>query len=120
MHLEVVLWLTIVLLLVAPIAMPNNLVLILIIHYLTLWVKTSNSHVPGSSMPVYSQVEEEQIREALEMLEDCLGIRRVLELLLTANLHADLRRLVLLQHTIICVLQIVEATALAVLQVFVD
>ena len=39
---------------------------------------------------MYLQVEEEQIREALETLEDHLGIRRVLELLLTVNLHADL------------------------------
>ena len=70
-------------------------------------------------MPAYSQVEEEQIREALETLEDHLGIRRVLELLPTANLHANLQCLVLLQHAIVCVLQIVEATALA-LQVFVD
>ena len=43
-----------------------------------------------------------------------------MESLLTANLHADHRCLVLLQHAIICVLQIVEATALAVLQVFID
>ena len=120
MHLKVILWLTTILPLVTPIAMPNNLVLILIIHLLTLWIKTSNFHVPGSSAPTYSQVEEEQIREAPEMLEDRLGIRRVLELLLTVNLHADLRRLVLLQCAIIRVLQIVEATALAVLQVFVD
>ena len=105
---------------VIPIIMPNNLVLILIIHHLTLWNKTSDSHVPGNSAPTYLQVEEEQIREALETLEDCLGIRRVLESLPTVNLHANLQHLVLLQCAIICVLQIVEATALAVLQVFFD
>ena len=64
---------------------------------------------------MYSQVEEEQIREALETLEDHLGIRRVLESLLTANLHANLQHLVLPQCAIVCVLQIVEATALVVL-----
>ena len=90
MHPEVVLWLTTILPLVASIVMPNNLALIPIIHHLTSWIKTSNSHVPGSSAPACLQVEEEQIREALEMLEDCLGIRRVLELLPTANLHANL------------------------------
>ena len=71
-------------------------------------------------MPAYSQVEEEQIQEALEMLNDHLGIRRVLESLPTQDLHADLQCLVALQCAVICILQIVEATALVVLQVFVD
>ena len=71
-------------------------------------------------MPAYSQVEEEQIREALEMLNNCLGVRRILELLPTEDLHSDLWCLVQLQHAIIHILQIVEATALVVLQVFVD
>ena len=84
--------------------MPNDLALIPIICRLALWVKTSDSHVPGSSAPAYLQVEEEQIREALETLEDCLGIRRVLELLPTVNLYTDLQHLVLLQHAIIRVL----------------
>ena len=101
------------------IVMPNNLAIILILHHLTSWVKTSNSHTQGNSTLVYLQVEE-QIREALETLNDCLGIRRVLESLPAADLHTDLQHLVQLQHAIICVLQIVEATALAVLQVFVD
>ena len=90
MLLEVILWLTTILPLITPIIMPNNLALILIVHHLVSWVKISNSCVPGNSAPAYLQVEEEQIREALEMLEDHLGIRRVLESLLTANLHADL------------------------------
>ena len=71
-------------------------------------------------MPVYLQVEEEQIREALETPNDCLGVRRVLESLLTEDLHSDLWCLVALQCAIIHVLQIVEATALAVLQAFVN
>ena len=54
------------------------------------------------------------------MLNDHLGIRRVLELLLTQDLHADLRCLVQFQYAIVYVLQIVEATTLVVLQVFVD
>ena len=90
MHLKVVLWLTIILPFITPIVMPNNLALIPIICHLASWVKTSDSHVPGSSVPMYLQVEEEQIREALETLEDHLGIRRVLESLPTANLHTDL------------------------------
>ena len=101
MHLEVILWLITVFPLVRLIAMPNNLVLILIVCHLALWVKTSDSHIPGSSAPTYSQVEEDQIGEALETLEDRLGIRRVLELLLTANLHTNLQHLVLLQCAII-------------------
>ena len=120
MHLEVVLWLTIILSLIAPIAMPNNLASVLTLHHLASWVKTSNSHVPGSSTPAYSQVEEEQIWEALETLNNHLGIRIVLELLLTQDLHTDLQHLVQLQHAIVHVLQIVEATALVVLQVSVD
>ena len=70
--------------------MPNNLAIVPTLCHLASWIKTSDSHVPGNSAPTYSQVEEEQIREALEMLNDQLGIRRVLESLLTQDLHADL------------------------------
>ena len=90
MHLEIVLWLTIVLPLITPIVMPKNLDTILTLHHLTSWVKTSNSHAQGNSVPAYSQVEEEQIQEAPETLNDHLGIRGVLKLLLTQDLHADI------------------------------
>ena len=64
--------------------------------HLTSWIKTSDSPAQGNSTSVYLQVEEEQIWEALEMLNDQLGIRRVLELLLAENLHMDLQYLVAL------------------------
>ena len=51
---------------------------------------------------------------------DCLGVQRILESLPTRDLHADLRRLVELQRAIVRVLQVVEGTASAVLQIFVD
>ena len=90
MHLEVVLWLNIVLSLVRPIAMLNNLAIVPTLCHLASWVKTSDSHAQGNSTPAYSQVEEEQIQEALGMLNDQLGIRRVLELLLTQDLYTNL------------------------------
>ena len=59
---------------------------------------------------MYLQVEEEQIREALKLLNDHLGVQRIFQSLLTIDLHSDLRHLVELQCAIIHVLQVVEAT----------
>ena len=71
-------------------------------------------------MPTYTQVEEEQIWEALELLNDRLGVQRIFQSLPTIDLHSDLRCLVELQCAIVCVLQVVEATALALLQIYMD
>ena len=100
--------------------MPNNLVSVTFHLRKRSWVKTPDSRQSGSSAPAYSQVEEEQIRESLDLLNDHLGVRRILESLPTRDLHADLRRLVELQCAIVHVLQVVEGTASAVLQIFID
>ena len=69
---------------------------------------------------MYSQVDEEGIRRALDTLQDRLLLRRLFEEMLMEGLWSELRRLVLIQRAIVCVLQIVGETALGVLQILVN
>ena len=116
--LEVSHQLTIALLLAMPTVIPNNLgcIPIIILH------QVSSSHVSKncSSVPVYSQVDEEGIRRALDTLQDRLSLHRLFEEMLMEGLWSELRRLVLIQRAIVCVLQIVGETALGVLQILVN
>ena len=59
---------------------------------------------------------------ALDMLQDCLLICQLFLEILMEDLWSDLWRLVLLQHAIICALQIVGGTSSdsEVLQILVD
>ena len=100
--------------------MPNNLVSIIYHLQKHSWVKTPDSHQSRSSAPAYSQVEEEQIWEALELLNNYLGVQRIFQSLPTIDLHSNLQCLVELQRAIICVLQVVEATASALLRIYMD
>ena len=54
------------------------------------------------------------------MLVDQLSIRRMLLEMLMEDLQSDLRCIVLLQHAIVCVLQIMGETASVVLHILVD
>ena len=73
--LEVNHWLIIVPLLAVPIVMPNNLGRIRIV----ILLQASSSHVSEncSSVPAYSQVDEEGIRRALDTLQDQLSLRHL-------------------------------------------
>ena len=116
--LEVGHWLIIVPLLVVLIIIPNNLGRIHII----ILLQASSSHVSEncSSVPAYLQVDEEGIRRALDVLQDWLLLCRLFGEMLMEGLWLELQHLVLIQHAIICVLQIVGETALGVLQILVD
>ena len=65
-------WLTITLLLAMPIVIPNNLDRIRIV----ILLQASSSHASKncSSVPVYSQVDEEGIRRVLDTLQNCLSL----------------------------------------------
>ena len=71
-------------------------------------------------MPAYSQVDKEGIRRALDTLQDHLLLRRLFEEMPVESLWLELRCLVLIQHAIVHVLQIVGETASGVLQILVD
>ena len=116
--LEVNHWLIIVSRLAVPTIIPNNLGHIHII----ILLQASSSHVSKncSSMPAYSQVDEEGIRRALDTLQDQLSLRRLFKEMPMEGLQSELRRLALIQRAIICVLQIVGETASGVLQILVD
>ena len=100
--LEVDCWLIIVLQLVAPIIIPNNLGHIPIV----ILLQVSSFHVSKncSSVPAYSQVDEEGIRRALDTLQDHLSLRHLLEEIPVESLQPELQRLVLIQYAIVCVL----------------
>ena len=116
--LEVDCWLIIVLRLVAPIIIPNNLGHIPIV----ILLQVSSFHVSKncSSVPAYSQVDEEGIRRALDTLQDHLSLRHLLEEIPVESLRPELQCLVLIQRAIVCVLQTVGETALGVLQILID
>ena len=111
-------WLTIVLLLAMPTIMPNNLGHI----HIVILRQVSSSHVSEncSSMPVYSQVDEDGIRRALDTLQDRLLLHHLFEEMPMEGLWSELQHLVLIQHAIVHVLQIVGETASGVLQILVD
>ena len=111
-------WLTIALLLAVPIVIPNNLDRICII--ILLQVLSSCVSENCSSVPVYSQVDEEGIRRVLDTLQDHLSLCSLFEEMPMEGLWSELRHLVLIQHAIVRVLQIVGETALGVLQILVD
>ena len=71
-------------------------------------------------MPVYLQVDEEGTRRVLDTLQDCLSLRHLFEELPMEDLRSELQHLVLIQHAIVCVLQIVGETASGVLQILID
>ena len=81
--LEVGHWLTIALLLAVPTVMPNNFgcIPIIILH------QASSSHVSKncSSVPAYSQVDEEGIRRALDTLQDWLLLCHLFEEMLVTG-----------------------------------
>ena len=108
-------WLIIVLLLAAPIIIPNNLVCI----HIVILLQASSSHVSEncSSVPAYSQVDKEGIRRVLDILQDCLSLHRLFEEMPMEDLWSELQRLVLIQHAVVHVLQIVGETATGVLQI---
>ena len=111
-------WLTIVLQLVVPTIIPNNLDRIRMV----ILLQTSSSHVSKncSSVPAYSQVDEEGIRRALDTLQDWLSLCCLFEEMPVESLQSELQRLVLIQCAIVRVLQIVGKTASGVLQILVD
>ena len=86
--LEVNYWLIIILQLVVPIIMPNNLGCIRIV----ILLQASSSHVSEncSSMPVYSQVDEEGIRRALDTLQDWLSLCHLFEEMPMEGLWSEL------------------------------
>ena len=112
------LWLIIVLQLVTPTVIPNNSGRI----HIAILLQMSSSHVSEnySSVPVYSQVDEEGIRRALDTLQDRLSLRHLFEEMPMEGLWSELQRLVLIQQAIVHVLQIVGETASGVLQILVD
>ena len=108
-------------LLVIAIIMPNNLVLILICIQGTSWVKTSDSPVSeNSTLPSYHPLMPEGVTAALNLLAGRLELRSMFQLMLTEDLHRDLRQLMLIQWAIIHVLHLVEVTASDILRIFVD
>ena len=111
--LEVNYWLIIILQLAVLTIMPNNLGRICIV----ILLQASSSHVSEncSSMPACSQVDEEGIRRALDTLQDRLLLCRLFEEMPMEGLQSELQRLVLIQHAIVHVLQIVGETASGVL-----
>ena len=81
-------WLTITLLLAVPIFIPNNSDCICIV----ILLQVSSSHVSKNclSMPVYSQVDKEGIRRALDTLQDHLSLRCLFKEMLMEGLWLEL------------------------------
>ena len=107
-------------LLVIAIVMPNNLALVRIHILGPLWVKTFGSHVQENSAPPYSESNVESVAAALDVLRSRLELRSMFHSMPTEDLRRDLRQLVLIQRTIVHVLQLVEGIASDVLRIFVD
>ena len=86
--LEVDHWLIIVLRLIVPTIMPNNLGHIRIV----ILLQVSSSHVSEncSSAPAYSQVDEEGIRRALDTLQDRLLLRHLFKEMPVESLQSEL------------------------------
>ena len=78
------------LLLAVPIVMPCNLALIPICNWNTSWIETLDSHAPETSVPLYSELSGELIRDVLEMLADQLSICRIFLEMLMEDLQLDL------------------------------
>ena len=116
-----VLKLTIILPLTIIIAMPCNLVLILMCILDSSLVKISKSPVSkNSTPPSYQPPMLEEVTAALNLLAGRLELRSMFQSMPTEDLHQDLRQLVLIQQAIIHVLHLVEATASDMLRIFVN
>ena len=81
-------WLTIALLLTAPTVIPKNLGCIRIV----ILLQASSSYVSEncSSVPAYSQVDEEGIRRVLDTLQDQLSLRHLFKEMLMEDLQSEL------------------------------
>ena len=108
-----------ILLLVTVIVMPNNLVLVHIRILGTSWVKTIDSPALRNCAPPYSKSNVESVTAALDVLRGRLELRSMFQVMPTEDLRRDLRQLVLIQRTIVHVLQLVEGIASDVLRIFV-
>ena len=77
-----------VLQLTVPTIMPNNLGRMCIV----ILLQASSSYVSEScsSVPAYSQVDEEGIRRALDTLQDQLSLRRLFKEMLVESLRSEL------------------------------
>ena len=107
-------------LLVIAIDTPNNLALVLIHIRGFSWVKTVDSPASRNCAPPYSKSNVESVTAALDVLQGRLELRSMFQAMPTEDLRRDLRQLVLIQRTIIHVLQLVEGIASDVLRIFVD
>ena len=107
-------------LLVIAIDTPNNLALVLIHIRGFSWVKTVDSPASRNCAPPYSKSNVESITAALDVLQGRLELRSMFQAMPTEDLRRDLRQLVLIQRTIVHVLQLVEGIASDVLCIFVD
>ena len=84
------------------------------------WVKTVDSPASRNCAPPYSESNVESITAALDVLRGRLELRSMFQVMPTEDLRRDLRQLVLIQRTIVHVLQLVEGIASDVLRIFVD